>query len=135
MNSLVALTHTFRCVLLADQRYNMKLRFAFLLGAFLLFASHVAGQTLAGQGAINGTVLDSSGAVVPSAVVTVSNRSIGIERKLTASQAGEFLASSLPPADGYTVSVQKSGFALYEVQNVSVHVGQVVTVPIRLSVS
>src|ERR1039458_6754641 len=113
----------------------MKACSLFLLGLFLLFPSNVFGQSLAGQGGINGTVLDPSGSAVPKAVVTVSNRSIGIERKITASDAGEFLASSLPPAEGYVVSVRGAGFAPYEIKDISVHVGQVVTVPIQLSVS
>jgi hypothetical protein len=105
------------------------------LGALFLVPSPMFAQSLAGQGAISGTVIDASGAIVPNAVVTVSNSSIGIERKVTASEAGDFLISSLPPADGYKVSVRAAGFAPIEIQNITLHVGQVITVPVRLVVS
>jgi hypothetical protein len=102
---------------------------------FLLFPVCLSAQSLAGYGAIEGTVLDSSRAIVPNAVVTVSNPSLGVERKITTSDSGQFSASSLPPADGYKVSVQASGFAVHEVKEISLHVGQVITVPVTLSVS
>ena len=64
----------------------------------------------AASGAINGTVLDATGGAVPAAAVTVSNASLGIERKLETNGAGIFTAPDLPPARGYTVQISKTGF-------------------------
>jgi len=92
-------------------------------------------QSLAGLGAINGTVHDPSGAAVSGAEVTVSNPSIGITRRLVATSDGGFEASSLPPSDGYTVTVTEAGFATSEATHIVVHVGEIATVPVTLSVS
>src|ERR1043166_9490926 len=106
-----------------------------LLLAFCFLPAYIWAQSLAGQGANNGTVLDPSGAVVANATVTVANPAIGVKRSITTSASGEFLASSLPPADGYVVSVSAAGFSVFEVKDISLHVGQVIAVPIRLAVA
>ncbi|MBB5056969.1 hypothetical protein HDF16_001654 [Granulicella aggregans] len=108
--------------------------FAFNLAAINLEPIAFA-QSLAGLGALNGTVADAAGAVVPKATIVVTNPKIGLKREIVASSDGNFEASSLPPEDGYVVTVTVPGFATYEVTKVSVHVGQTTGVPIKLTVS
>ena len=78
--------------------------FAAVLLAACLTSSPAFGQ--AATGAINGTVLDATGGAVPGAAVTVSNTSLGIERKLETTGAGErepfpaFLYVYVDDADG-----------------------------------
>jgi outer membrane receptor protein involved in Fe transport len=109
----------------------------FLLGVFVfcLMAPAAFGQSLAGLGALRGTVLDASGSAVPKASVVVANPAIGFTREIVASSDGGFEASSLPPKDGYTVTVTMPGFATYVAKNISVHVGEVSTIPVSLTVS
>jgi len=83
---------------------------------------------------LNGSVHDSSGAVVANADVDVSNPSLGINRKLKTNEDGLFFAPSLTPAEGYTVTVTMAGFAGSKTANVAVHVGEQVTIPVVLAV-
>ncbi len=92
-------------------------------------------QSVAGLGAISGTVRDATGAAVPDAQVVVSNDSKGIHRTLRTTEAGVFTAPSLVPAAGYTVTVTKQGFAEYEVKDIQVLVGQNVSLEVVLNVA
>ena len=92
-------------------------------------------QSVAGLGAISGTVHDASGSAVPGAQVVVANESKGIKRTLDSTEAGVFAAPSLVPASGYTVTVNKQGFAAYEVKNIQITVGQNVGLDIVLQVA
>src|SRR5712671_4877081 len=49
--------------------------------------------------------------------------------------AGVFSAPALVPATGYTVSVEKTGFAKYEVRDITIQVGQVADFNVALSVA
>ncbi len=66
----------------------------------MVFCAVGFAQSVAGLGAISGTVRDASGASVPGAQVVVANESKGIRRTLTTTEAGVFTAPSLVPAPG-----------------------------------
>lgn len=61
------------------------------------------------RGSITGTILDSQGASVPDATVTLRDVEKNIAFKTATNAAGEFLFLSLQPAM-YVVAVEKSGF-------------------------
>ncbi|HEY1741996.1 MAG TPA: TonB-dependent receptor [Granulicella sp.] len=109
--------------------------FTLLIALFLFSAGFVSAQSLAGLGAISGAVHDPSGAVVGKAEIIISNASLGITRKTVSTSAGDFEASSLPPAAGYTVMVKVSGFAPYEAKGIVIHVGEVASLPVVLSLT
>ncbi|MEI9815140.1 MAG: carboxypeptidase-like regulatory domain-containing protein [Acidobacteriota bacterium] len=106
-----------------------------LLSVMLLAAASVSAQSLAGLAAINGTVRDSTGALLPEAEVVVSNVALGIDRKIIANGEGFFLAPSLPPASGYLVTVRKDGFSPNETRNIQLLVGTTVTLAIDMKLS
>lgn len=106
-----------------------------LIALFVAGATSARAQSLAGLGALNGTVHDPSGAVVANASVEVVNSSIGIDRMLKSNGDGLFSAPSLPPAAGYSVIVTAPGFAVFKTQSIVVHVGEQLTLPIQLAVS
>jgi Carboxypeptidase regulatory-like domain len=81
-------------------------------------------------GAIRGTVMDPSGAVVPSAKVTVTNEQTGEQRTTTTTQSGDFRISPLPLGE-YKVRIERAHFAVSE-RKVSVGVGQESTLNIVL---
>lgn len=110
---------------------------AFAVLAFMLCITSfpVWAQSLAGLSALNGTVHDSSGAAVADADVTVSNMSLGIDRKLKSNAEGYFSAVSLPPASGWAVTVEKEGFAKSVVSDIQLTVGQNLSVPVQLNVA
>jgi hypothetical protein len=109
-----------------------KLVTATVLG--LLLSAAAWGQAAAGRGTISGLVQDASGAPVPGAKVVVSNQSLGLTRELTTTGAGIFAAPALVPEKGYKVTVEKSGFASFEANDIQLQVGQTLDLPIKLSV-
>ena len=83
---------------------------------FVILAATLLCGSLSGQvtsGTISGRVQDSTGAVISGASVTVSNPSNGFTRKLTTSDAGEFVAPNLLPGT-YSVTVEAAGFKKLE---------------------
>ncbi len=85
------------------------------------------------QGAIAGTVLDPSGAVVPGVAVTIHNMGTNAEIKLTSDASGFYKAPLLEPGT-YRVTFVASGFATYNAENVIVQVAQVSDVSPHLTV-
>jgi hypothetical protein len=85
------------------------------------------------QGAISGTVLDPTGAVVPGAAITIHNMGTNAEIKLTSDASGFYKAPLLEPG-AYRVTFSASGFATTRAENVIVQVGQPTDVSPRLTV-
>ncbi|MDZ4803123.1 MAG: TonB-dependent receptor [Bryobacteraceae bacterium] len=102
---------------------------------FVLACASVTFAQQAGVASISGVVRDASGSTVPSAKVVVSNESKGINRNLETNQDGIFLAPSLTPAAGYAVKVEAAGFAVYERKEMTLNVGQSVSLDIALNVA
>src|SRR5271154_6238879 len=71
----------------------------------------------ASTGAITGVVLDSSGAVVPNARVSVINNATGDNRTTTSKANGSFSAQLLPPGK-YRVEVNAQGFKAWIAENI-----------------
>ncbi|HJP90349.1 MAG TPA: carboxypeptidase regulatory-like domain-containing protein [Pyrinomonadaceae bacterium] len=67
----------------------------------------VSGQTIFGR--ISGTVVDSSGAVVPDATVTVINSATNAARNAVTDESGFYTVTNLPVGT-YTVTVERQGF-------------------------
>ena len=101
---------------------------------FVLALMFTAGAFAQGGGnvAITGTVLDPSGAVVPGANITVTQKSTSAVRTVTTNSSGQFNFPSLPPAT-YTVSVQATGFKQY-VQDVVLLADQIRDMDVKLQV-
>jgi hypothetical protein len=100
-----------------------------------MVGSSALAQSLAGLGALSGTVVDTQGAVIANANVEIVNSSLGIDRKMTTTDAGLFFAPSLPPASGYTVSVTAAGFNIAKTVGIVVHVGEQLAIPVQLTVA
>lgn len=126
-------------VLSSPDLRHLRGRFALALALLIVFIAQISGiaraQSLAGLGAIAGTVHDASGAAVPGASVEVINHSLGIDRRLVATDAGLFTAPSLPPAPGYTVVVTSPRFNTSKTDGIVVHVGEEVAIPVQLSIA
>jgi hypothetical protein len=102
--------------------------------SLLLILSSFSGMALAQSTAssrISGTVMDSSGAVVPNANVVIKNNETGAEFKLKSMEDGSFILPSLPLAI-YTVTVTAPGFKTTTVTGVKVVVGDTVNVEVKL---
>lgn len=84
----------------------------------------IQAQTMT-TGDITGTLTDPTGAVVPSASVTLTNTQTGTTQNTTTNAAGTFRFSLLPPGT-YTVSASTSGLKS-DLVHTTVGVGQVTT--------
>src|SRR6266481_5887066 len=96
--------------------------FLLALGALFLFQNSARAQAGAGTGRIEGTVTDSSGAVVPGAQVIAREETTNITASVTSEDDGHFIFLYLAPGS-YDISVKKDGFDRAEMQHVEVRVG------------
>ena len=83
------------------------------------------------QGSINGTVTDTTGAVVPNAQATLLNTDQGLTLEITTNDSGEFTFSPVRIGH-YTLTVNAKGFARTTQQNLTVNVGQHLLVNVQL---
>lgn len=91
-------------------------------------------QSQAAGGAIEGTVTDESGAVLPGASVVVKNPSTGLTRETTTDAEGVFRAPLLP-VGGYEITVTLSGFATTKRPDLVLNIGQTLDIDIALKVA
>jgi len=107
----------------------------YLLGLLALLALSIFAAGAYAQGGnvtITGTVTDSTGAVLPSAKVTATQKNTSITRVDTTNGTGQFNVSSIPPGT-YTVTVEAPGFKKY-VQDVVLLADQIRDLDVHLQV-
>lgn len=107
------------------------MRLSFLLSFFCVASVVMTAQTFRGE--INGSVTDTSGAVLPNTNVKAVNTATGFTRAVVTGSAGEFLIPDLPPGS-YSISALKPGFEQQKSQ-VEVVVSRVSTVNFTLPVA
>jgi hypothetical protein len=90
----------------------------------------LAGQT--GLGVVRGTATDPSGAVLPKAMVTLTNTVTGVGIKSETSEVGAFYFGSVRPGP-YTVEITAPGFKRFS-GNLQVEVGQTAVVDASMEV-
>ncbi len=104
------------------------------LRTLLVFSLVGAGSLAFAQaptGVISGTVTDQTGAVIPNANVTITDKSNNSARTATANGAGLFSAPALPPGD-YTVKGEAPGFKTIE-RDAQVVAGSTTSVDLNMS--
>src|SRR5262249_21450175 len=110
--------------------YRMLIRTMGLLALAVCFSS-IAWAQLRIVGAISGTVLDPTSAVIPSAKVTLKDTKTGITKETTSTGGGTFLFPDL--ASGlYEITVAASGFKSSRLTEISVSTSQTTDVRISL---
>jgi hypothetical protein len=114
-----------------ERRTTMRLTLALLFTTLCLGLGVREGWAQNPEGTIVGTVLDSSGARVAGAVITIERTESAFHRTATADGLGEFRAGLLPPGS-YRVTARASGFA-DAVATVSVGVSSSPTVSLVLA--
>jgi hypothetical protein len=87
-------------------------------------ATGVYAQSVAGYGAVTGTVRDANGEGIPDSTVLLSNESMGIRRSMMSTDDGTFDAPSLVPAKGYSLKVTRKGFVDWKSTVFDVSTGQ-----------
>ncbi|HWM90368.1 MAG TPA: TonB-dependent receptor [Thermoanaerobaculia bacterium] len=107
---------------------------SFVGAMLLLLASPAPAQTLAAGGAIEGTVRDETGAVLPGATVTVRNEETEATRTTTTDGTGSYMAPLLPVGT-YEVSAALDGFRTVQRPHLQLNVGQQLTVDLTLGLA
>src|SRR5690349_13153659 len=85
------------------------------------------------RGAIVGRVVDASGAVVPRATVTVTNKGTGVVANTTTNDTGEYQVLALIPGT-YSVRVSSQGFDTVVRDNLDLHVQDRLSIEVALRV-
>jgi hypothetical protein len=98
----------------------------------LLFATNGFSQ-LAGTGNIQGTVTDSTGAVIPNATVTLTDQATGVKRTAVSNSAGDYLFPGIPIST-YNLQVAATGFKTYEQTGIVLEVGSNIAVNATMSI-
>ena len=96
------------------------LSFAFSMSAFAQ-----------GLGTIGGTVLDPSGALIPGAMITVTEVGTGLSRSATSDEQGRYVIPSLRPAT-YELTAENPGFSKFSQRGIAVLADQSLTVNVTL---
>src|SRR5579871_3719037 len=99
-----------------------------LLASFALIAM-ACGQT--SRGTVTGTVLDSSGAIVKSADITLTSQHTGTHLTTASNEAGVYRFDAVDPAF-YDLEVAHPGFRTYVEVRITVEANRVSTVDPRL---
>ncbi len=116
----------------ACQRISTAKSGFFLAASLALLAPLLCAQQQTAQ--LTGQITDSSGAVVPAATVTVTNAARGIKVVVMSNSTGNYVVPLLPPADGYQLTVSKTGFTGATRSGITLQVAQVAEINIALTV-
>src|SRR5579864_5447702 len=90
-------------------------------------------QSTGNSGSINGTVVDSTGAVLPNATVEVRNPVSGFDRSTVTDSSGKFEFTNIP-FNPYHLTVTSQGFAAYA-QDVEDRKSVPISVAVKLEVA
>ena len=85
------------------------------------------------RGTITGSVSDTSGAVIPSAKITITNQSTNTSSTVETNGAGEYTVPSLQPGN-YTVRGEMEGFRPAEIKGLTLDAAQTVRASLILEV-
>lgn len=96
-------------------------------------ASPAAAQSQAVNAALEGTITDSSGGVLPGVTVTVTNTDTGAQRVVATNENGLYRAPLLPLGT-YRVTAELSGFKKFEQSGISLAAGQTAVIDVTLGV-
>src|SRR5947209_7748148 len=96
----------------------------------LLVASSALGQA-SYTAQIRGVVTDQTGAMVPQAIVTITNDGTNISATAHSDEHGQYILTGLRPAV-YTIKAEHAGFRVMENKNVVLQVDQQTTINFEL---
>ena len=83
------------------------------------------------SGAIQGTVVDPSGAALPGATVTARNMGTGVTATATTTERGVYALPNLPPGS-YAVTVEATGMKKYMQEGITVSTNSTVGLDLQL---
>ena len=105
-----------------------------MISAGLLLSGMAYAQGVGASGDITGIVTDPTGAVIAKGTVTATDVAKGIKRSADTDNDGRYTIAGLQPAV-YNISVAKSGFQTELMKNVTITVGQILTLDFHMKIS
>src|SRR5467141_317725 len=115
-----------------EQRISSGILAGVAICLLLILNPDLGAQTSRVNGNLLGTVIDSTGAVIPGATVQVRNLSTGLSRTQESDANGQFKIRELPSGT-YHVTVTHDGFSTYDNPNISISLGSVSNLTVQLS--
>lgn len=113
---------------------RMKRQFTALVFTLLLLLSPAITHAQSGNSSIQGTISDTSGAVIQDASVALMNTATGVVLKAQSDASGSYSFPTVRPGI-YSVEVTKDGFASYKISQFKVIVGQHATENAALNIA
>ena len=104
---------------------------AIVLATAMLAPRMAEAQTL--YGSIVGKVTDATGAIVPGATVTATNKGTNVSRQFTTDESGSYIFNDLPTGS-YSLKVSQQGFKTFEQTEVTVALNSVIRLDISLEI-
>ena len=120
-----------RSQILSARRIGILALSVLILG--ILPLPQVAAQSGIAAAALNGTVRDQSGAVVPDATITLIESKSGLKLTTRSNSTGNYSLVNISPGE-YSVSVSKTGFATEKAPSFPLAVNQTATINFDLKV-
>jgi hypothetical protein len=102
---------------------NLKNRLVALAFTISLFMSPTGIRAQSGTSSVQGTVTDTTGAVIQGASVVLTNNSTGVVLTATSDTSGSYSFPSVQPGV-YSLDISKEAFASYKISQFTVIVGQ-----------
>jgi hypothetical protein len=93
----------------------------------------MSGQAQQTTGNVRGIVKDPTGAVIPGAKVTITNKQTNFSSNTQSTEAGEFQFNDLLPGD-YTITIEATNFKTLTLNEVRVELNQTTDIPAELQV-
>src|SRR6516164_6789211 len=103
------------------------------IALILSFHSVPARAQNVATGVISGQVTDQQGAVIPGALLKLSDLAINSSSSTSSNEAGRYTFASVPPGN-YQLTVTKEGFAISKMTPLKVEVGQSLSMNVLLQV-
>jgi hypothetical protein len=110
-------------------RHRLLIGICIIIIAALAFPA--SAQTPSGE--ISGTVVDSSGSVMPGVRVTLTNAATNAVRLTQTNESGLYVFPAVPPGN-YNLKVELEGFSTAEQTNINVQVGSANRFPFTLAI-
>jgi hypothetical protein len=113
---------------------NLFAKLAFKFALLIVILTSVSLLHAQDSSSMTGVVSDSTGALVPGAIVTLTNPSTGTSYTKTTDNLGSYRFASVPAGTGYKVTFTHDGFSTAQVSDIPLAVGITRTQNIVLSV-
>jgi hypothetical protein len=104
-----------------------------LISAVLFLVPNLTYAQMAGTGQVVGTVMDSSGAAIAGATITLIDISTNDSRISTSNDVGHYAFPNIPPGK-YNIEISKAGFRQSKLTDQEVQVSQTRTFDVKLEI-